>query len=209
VRRDVSVQLDAEGTAVLEVRELVKGAVAPEWRHRYEADATRSERIVADMGREFPGFTLMPGSNSVTAQGLDDIERDVSVEVKGRAPNFARREQELLSVAVTPEIRLTPLYASLSERNHDVRILSSPDRLDTFSVKLPSGYRVVGAPQNATISSQFGTCSIQTETNAGRVTVVTSIALSAKRIKPEEYRAFRKFCADADRALEPRLQIGR
>ena len=143
------------------------------------------------------------------SQGLDDIERDVSVDVKGRAPNFARREQDLLSVAVTPELRLTPLYASLSERNHDVRILSSPDRQDTFSVKLPAGYRVVGAPPNVTISSKFGTCSIQTETNSGKISVVTSITLSAKRIVPTEYPAFRKFCADADRALEPRLQMGR
>lgn len=209
VRRDINVQLDVEGTAQLDVLALVKGAVAPEWRHRYEAEATRSERLAADLGREFPGFVLNPGSSSVTAQGLDDIERDVSVQVKGRAPNFARREQDLLSLAVTPEIRLTPLYASLSERNQDVRILNSPDRVDSFSVKLPAGYHVVGAPQNVTVSSKFGTCSIQTESNAGKVTVTTSITVSAKRIKPEEYPSFRKFCADADRALEPRLQIGR
>ena len=209
VRRDINVQLEPDGAAALEVHALVKGNVAPEWRHRYEAEATRSERLVADLGREFPGFSVLPGTSSVSALGLDDIERDVSVDVKGRAPNFGRRERDLLSVAVTPEIRLTPTYASLSERSHDVRILSTPDRQDTFVVKLPSGYRVIGTPENTTLTSKFGSCTVRTETGDGKVSVQTNISLSVKRINPQEYAAFRKFCADVDRALEPRLQIGK
>ena len=209
VRRDITVQLDAEGAAVLDVHALVQGNVAPEWRHRYEADATRSERVVADLGREFPGFSLLPGVSSVSAQGLDDIEHDVVVDVRGRAPNFARRENELLSLAVTPEVRLTPLYASLSERVHDVRLLSVPTRQDTFSVKLPAGYRVFAGPRDISIDSQFGNFWVRTESAAGKISVKTYIAFTAKRIKPQEYPAFRKFCAEVDRALEPRLQIGR
>ena len=209
VRRDIAVQLDSEGAAILDVHALVQGNVAPEWRHRYEAEATRSERVVADLGREFPGFALLPGSNAVSAQGLDDIEHDVVVDVRGRAPNFARRENELLSLAVTPEVRLTPLYASLSERIHDVRLLSVPARLDAFSIKLPAGYRVFAAPHDVSIDSQFGNFWIRTESNAGKISVKTYVAFAAKRIKPQQYPAFRKFCADVDRALEPRLQIGR
>jgi len=209
VRRDISVQLDAEGAAVLDVHALVQGNVAPEWRHRYEADATRSERVVADLGREFPGFSLLPGASAVSAQGLDDIEHDVVVDVRGRAPSFARRENELLSLAVTPEVRLTPLYASLSERVHDVRLLSVPARQDTFSVRLPAGYRVFAAPHDTSIDSKFGNFWIRTEVAAGKISVKTYVAFTIQRIKPGEYPAFRKFCAEVDRALEPRLQIGR
>ena len=209
VRRDIGVQLEADGAAILDIHAVVQGDVAPEWRHRYEADATRSERVVADLGREFPGFSLATGSGAVVAQGLDDIEHDVVVNVKGRAPSFARRENELLSLAVTPEIRLTPLYASLSERGHDIRLLSVPGRQDTFSVKLPAGYRVVAAPQDASLASPFGSFSIRSDTTSGKISVTTSIAITARRIKPADYSAFRKFCADVDRALEPRLQIGR
>jgi transglutaminase-like putative cysteine protease len=209
VRRDIAVQLDAQGAAVLDVHVLVQGNVAPEWRHRYEADATRSERVVADLGREFPGFSLLPGAGAVSAQGLDDIERDVVVDVRGRAPDFARRESDLLSLAVTPEVRFTPLYASLSERVHDVRLLSVPARQDTFSVRLPPGYRVTAAPRDVAIESQFGNFWIRSESAAGKISVKTYVAFTKKRIKPQEYAAFRKFCTEIDRALEPRLQIGR
>ncbi len=209
VRRDIGVQLEADGAAILDIHAVVQGDVAPEWRHRYEAEATRNERIVADLGREFPGFSLSAGSSAVVAQGLDDIERDVVVSVKGRAPSFARRENELLSLAVTPEIRLTPLYASLSERSHDIRLLSVPGRHDTFNIKLPAGYRIVAARQDTSVTSPFGSFSVRTAVNSGKISVTTSIAITARRIKPADYAAFRKFCEDVDRALEPRLQIGR
>jgi len=209
VRRDIGVQLDADCAAILDVHAVVQGSVAPEWRHRYEAEATRSERVVADLGREFPGFSLLSGHGVLTTEGLDDIERDVVVNAKGRAPNFARRENELLSLAVTPEIRLTPIYASLSERSHDIRLLNVPGRQDAFSVKLPGGYRVVAAPQTTSVVSTFGSFSIRTEMTSGKISVTTYINLTARRVKPSEYLAFRKFCADVDRALEPRLQIGR
>jgi cellulose synthase operon protein C len=209
VRRDISIQLDTDGAAMLGIHAAVQGNVAPEWRHRYEAEATRNERIVADLGREFPGFSLVSGNSAIMAQGLDDIERDVVVNVKGRAPGLARRENELLSLAVTPEIRLTPLYASLSERSHDVRLLSVPGRQDTFNVKLPPGFRVVAMPQDAAIESTLGSFSIHSEVTPGKVSITTTIALTSRRIKPTEYSAFRRFCADVDRALEPRLQISR
>ena len=154
VQREVNVQLDSGGSAILDLHALVQGSVAPEWRHRYEADATRDERVVADLGREFPGFTLIQGGNSVATQGLDDIERAVAVNVRGRAPNFARQEHEVLSMSVTPEVRLTPSYASLSRRNYDVRLHGIPARKDTFVVKLPAGFHVVALPKDAYVESK-------------------------------------------------------
>ena len=209
VQREINVQLDSVGSAVLDVHALVQGSVAPEWRHRYEAEATRDERVVADLGREFPGFTLAQGGNGVGTQGLDDIERDVTVNVRGRAPNFARREDELLSMAVTPEVRLTPLYASLSQRNYDVRLQGVPARKDAFVVKLPAGFHVVASPKDASVESKFGKFALSSEARANKVIVRTLIELRTERVRPEEYAAFRNFCADVDRALEPRLQIGR
>jgi len=209
IRREIAVQLESSGSAQLEVQTHVQGSVAPEWRHRYEAEATRAERITADLGREFPGFTVTRGTSGVTTEGLDDIERDVIVSVRGRAPNFARREGEVLSMAVTPEARLTPLYASLSERRHDVRLRAVPARKDSFVVRLPPGLQVLAMPRDATVDSKFGRLELRTETQGNKLTVHTSIRLLVDRVTPAEYAAFRNFCAEVDRALEPRLQIGR
>jgi transglutaminase-like putative cysteine protease/Tfp pilus assembly protein PilF len=209
VRREITVQLDAGGSAQIELHTSVQGSVAPEWRHRYEAEATRSERMVADLGRDFPGFTLTHGNNAVTTQGLDDIERDVAVTIRGRAPNFARREGELLSMPVTPEARLTPLYASLSERRYDVRLRGVPVRKDTFAVKIPPGFHVLAKPKDTALESKFGRFELRVEAQANKVTVTTALELRTERVTPAEYAAFRSFCAEVDRALEPRLQIGR
>ena len=209
VQREINVQLDGNGSGILDVHALVQGSVAAEWRHRYEAEATRNERIVADLGREFPGFSLISGKNNVAAQGLDDIERDIAVSIRGWAPGLARREDEMLSMAVTPELRLTPLYASLSQRSFDVRLHGVPIRRDVFAVKLPSGYRVVALPNETSIVSKFGQFTLNSLVQGNKVSVRTSIELTADRVSPEEYPKFRSFCADVDKALEPRLQIGR
>jgi transglutaminase-like putative cysteine protease len=209
VRREVTVQLESGGAAQLDIHTEVQGSAAPEWRHRYEAEATRSERIAADLGREFPGFTLSQGNKAVSTQGLDDIERDVTVAIHGRAPNFARREGDILSMSVTPQARMTPLYASLSERRYDVRLHGVPTRKDSFILKLPAGFRVTAAPKDTVINSKFGRFGLHLETQANKVTVVTSVQLMTERITPADYAAFRSFCAEVDRALEPRLQIDR
>lgn len=209
VRRTVDVQLDPSGSASIDVQALVQGSVAPEWRHRYEAEATREERIVADLGREFAGFSLATGKQVISTQGLDDIEHPVTLTARGRAPNFARREGETLSMAVTPEARLTPLYASLSERSYAVQLRGVPTRTDTFAVKLPAGFRVTSAPKDVTLTSPFGNFSLHSQIQANQVVVTTTIQLLAERVAPRDYKAFREFCASVDKALEPRLQIGR
>ena len=50
---------------------------------------------------------------------------------------------------------------------------------------------------------------VDVEEQPGQVTIKSRLELKVSRIKPKDYDAWKKFCADADRALTPRLVVGR
>jgi tetratricopeptide (TPR) repeat protein len=209
LQRNVSAQLDPNGSGTLDLRAVATGAVAPEWRHNFEAEATRRERITAELGHEFPGLTLLPGVAGFVAEGLDDNEKDVSIEARGKTPELGRREGNNLSLSVTPSIRLLTTVGTLSERHHPLRLLGIPSYDDTFVVRLPPGFVKISGPENAQGDSPFGSYSVEVETTPGRISVHTKLSLKKTRILPGEYPSFRQFCTEVDSAIGKRMVVGR
>ena len=68
-----------------------------------------------------PGFEIAGGNLGIVTSDLTKVEEPVHIKVRGSAPSFARREGKQLSMAVTESFRLTPNYASLSQRRHETR----------------------------------------------------------------------------------------
>jgi len=163
--------------------------------------------VNTDLGREFPGFEIQPGPAGIVAGDLENLEVSPKIKVRGTARGFARKEGDALSMSVTTGVRLTPTYASLSQRREDVRIPSFSSVDDTFVVKLPAGAKVKVAPQSAKGSSAFGSYSVEASVQGGQVTVKSRIEVSATRVTPKQYAAFRQFCEDVDRALGTRLVV--
>lgn len=208
-KREMTATLEADGSGQIEMHSVVSGSVAPEFRHSYEAEATRRERLTSEMGNEFPGLTLLPGAAGFTAEGLDDIEKDVVLDVRGKTPELARRENGRLSLSATPGVRLSPSYAALSQRQYEVRLLGVPNYDYTYVLKLPAGHVVVAGPETKKGSGPFGEYSVEVEMQPNRVTVHSKLKLSKQRIKPNEYSKFREFCAEVDSAFAKRLVVGR
>jgi cellulose synthase operon protein C len=208
IERRVVAHLGRDGAAKLELDYATRGASAAEWRERYGGEGTRRERVLADLGREFPGFSLAEGAAGVTTSELVDIEQPAALHARGTAPSFARREGTQLSMSVTTGARLTPKYASLSQRTQDVRTLGFSTIDDTFTVKLPGGMKVVSAPPNTSADTPFGSYSVQVETQPGQVVIKSRVLLRTTRIRPKDYPAWKKFCAAADEALSRRLILG-
>jgi hypothetical protein len=209
IQRNVTAQLEPSGTGTLELRAVATGAVAPEWRHNYEAEATRRERITAELGHEFPGLQLLPGAAGFTAEGLDDTEKDVAIEARGKTLELGRREGKFLSLLVTPSIRLLSTVGTLSERHYALRLLGIPNYDDTFVVRLPPGFVKISGPENARGDTPFGSYSVEVETGTGKITVHTKLSLKKTRILPGEYPSFRQFCTEVDSAIGKRMVVGR
>lgn len=205
--RSVSATVGANGDAKLEMDYETRGSEAADWRRRYHAEATRRARVNADLGREFPGFEIQAGNTGVVAGDLENLEVPAKLKVRGTARAFARKEGDSLSMSVTPSVRLTTNYASLSQRKQDVRIPSFSTMEDTFVVKLPPGAKVKSAPHSVKGSSPFGSYEIEVGVAAGQVTVKGRVELSATRVTPKQYPAFKQFCEDVDRVLSARLVV--
>ncbi len=205
IARKLSVDLSADGSGKIKMDYETRGQAASAWRSRYEAQATLRERVAQDLGREFPGLEFDPGG--VKTSNLEDLERPVDLEVRGKAPQFARREGDRLSVPVTLGTRLTSQYASLSRRQQDVMLNGFSTREEEIELTLPAGYNVDAAPPVANQTTRFGSFRIEYEERGRKVIVKSRLSLSVDRVKPADYADFRKFCADADQALSHRLLL--
>ncbi len=209
IARDIQASLDRGGDARVKIHYETRGVDASNWRRRYEAEATRRERLTSHLGGEFPGFSIDPGPQGIRTGDFKDFDKPVTLDVTGRAPGFARREGEQLSLEVTTGVRLTPAFASLSRRKQDVRLLAFSTRDDTFHIKLPPGSKVVSAPPEVNQQSPFGAYSVEVEQKPGELIVKSRLEVKATRIEPNQYAAWKKFCAAADQALSHRLIVTR
>ena len=89
-----------------------------------------------------------------------------------KSEGFARKEGDRLSMAVTPGMRLTSTYASLSQRTRDVRILSFATVDDSFVIKLPPGNKLKTGPTPSQGSSMSQT-SVQFPSDCPPSAVIT------------------------------------
>ncbi len=205
--RQVTAALAGDGSAKLTMSYRTQGVSAPSWRRRYQAEATRRERVQRDIGQEFPGLELSPGKEGILVGNLDDAERPVELTLKGQAPRFARLESGRLSMAVTSNYRLTPSFASLSTRKQDVSLPPIGTMEDTFIVKLPPGKQVLAAPAPRSGSSAFGSYEVKVEVSPGQVQVTSKLQVTKGRVSVADYAAWRRFCVEADSALAQRLVV--
>jgi hypothetical protein len=207
-KRDVTAALRKDGAAQLDVAYETTGTSAASWRRRFHAEGTRRDRLTEDLAGEFAGFELAPGAAGVQVGALDDIEQPVAIKVRGTASRLGRQEGQELTVPVTPGFRMTPTYASLSTRRIAVKLPPLGALDDTFVVKLPPGMRVVSSPPDAKGDGPFGSYSVSVERDATKVVVKSRLVVKVLNVPPEQYAAFKQFCADADSAMTPRLVLG-
>jgi hypothetical protein len=207
VEREVHARVQKTGDSKLSLDYRTAGYTAAELRRQYHAESARRERINHDIGGELPGFVIAPGAQGLTTSNLDDASEPVHIHLEGSAPSYARRESSQLSMAVTNSFRLTPAYASLSQRRQDVWLLAPAELRDTFVVELPPGAKIVSGPETTKLEGPFGWVTINVEKQGDRVTVKSRIGMRVERVAPADYPAFKRFCEDADRALSTRLVV--
>jgi cellulose synthase operon protein C len=205
ITRELTAVLSKNGSARIQLGYQVTGHAAPSFRANFEAESTRRDRVAQNMGAEFPGVEI--DKNGISMNDLSDIETPVTIEIQGRAPLFARKEGDALSMPVTLNVRLTASYAALSTRTQDVRIQGFSSRKEKVTVKLPPGAKVDIAPPHTTHDSRFGSFSVHVEQEGQTVVVTSALSLKVDRVKPKDYADFRKFCVAADQAMGHRLVV--
>jgi cellulose synthase operon protein C len=207
VKRELVVDLDAKGAAKLDIEYQTGGYNSASWRDAYGAEATRRERMTRDLGGDFPGIAINEGAQGLSTSDLTNNEEPVKIKIRAQAPGFARNEGDMLSMPVTSGFRLTPNFASLSQRKLPVELIAFTTLDDVYRIKLPAGAKVVSSPEDRAATSQFGSYSVKVEQQKGEVIVRSKLQVKASRIEPADYAAWKRFCEEADSALSPRLLV--
>ncbi len=207
--RQLEATLAPNGSASLDMRIETTGAFAPQWRDRYHSPQTRRDRLGHDIASDLPGFEINPGPTGIETSDLEDIEKPASVHVRGRAPQFARREGDDLSVPVAPGERFVASLATQSQRKLDIKLRYASVLDDTWTVRIPQGLVAKSLPAPTSGSTPFGSYEVTVERKDNTVSVHAKVAFRKTRITPAEYPAFLAFCEQADRALAQRLVVGK
>lgn len=208
-KRHVDVTLAMDGSAQIATDLQVTGAYAPDWRRRYLAEGTRRERATQDLAGDFGPMEVVPGRTGVEATNIEDIEQPVRLKVKGKATNFARREDDTLSVPANIAPRLVAELAPSSKRTLDVVIGALTTRDEEWVLKVPAGAKLQKVPTSQKIDSPFGHFELSVEQAAGKVTVRTSLSFKKVRVTPSEYAQFRAFCEAVDRGFNQRIVVSK
>jgi len=209
MRRHVDVTLGLDGSAAITTDMQVTGAYAPDWRRRYLAEGTRRERATQDLAGDFGPMDVATGRAGVEATNIEDIEQPVRLRVKGKATNFARHEDDTLSVPASIAPRLVAELAPSSKRTLDVVIGALTTREEEWVVKVPAGAKLQKVPAPQKIDSPYGHFELSVEQAAGKVTVRASLSFKKPRVSSAEYAPFRTFCEAVDRAFNQRIVVGK
>jgi transglutaminase-like putative cysteine protease/tetratricopeptide (TPR) repeat protein len=199
--RRVEATLTADGGAQLDWRMDVSGVSAGAWRQRYHNASTRKQRLQEDLGGEFSGIEVA----QLETSNLEDVEQKVSVRVRGKAPQLARRDESSFSLPVGPREHMVRDFAPLSQRKLDVRLPAQTTTENEWIVHLPAGTRVTTAPKPLDGSSPFGTYKIEVEQAGATLRVKTTLTSTRTRIPAADYAPFRAWCETVDRALGQRV----
>ncbi len=108
---------------------------------------------------------------------------------------------------VTGGFRLTPNYASLSQRRQAVELIAFTTIDDVYRVKLPASAKVLSTPEERAATSAFGSYSVKVEQVHGEVIVHSKLQVKVSRVEPADYQAWKLFCEEADSAFSPRLLV--
>ncbi len=201
--RKVEATVASDGSAQIDAKIDVGGAAASWWRQRYHAEASRKQRLAEDLAPDFPGLEIA----KVEASDLEDVEKGVSVHVKGKARELARKDGDAWSLLVGPPEHMVREYASLSQRHLDVRLHAQSMTVNDWTIRLPPGARVTSAPHPAEESGPFGSYHVEVESNPTTVHVKTTLAITKSRVWANDYGAFRAWCEAVDRRLGQRLMV--
>jgi transglutaminase-like putative cysteine protease len=194
---DVDASLGSDGSAQLDWRADVVGVEAPEWRVRFHAEATRTQRAQQLMASLFPGSNVT-GVHDATLENIEDHAR---LGIRVRAPHFARMDTGTLVVPVGPKEHMVRDYAPLRTRTSDARLAGQWTRRETWSIRLPPGSRLQAVPSPVRDTGPFGSVVVATRSAGNTLYVTTVVTVARTRVSAAEYPAFRAWCQRVDRTL--------
>jgi hypothetical protein len=202
---DVELELDQNGALQVRAKLSGQGPDASSWRRRYHAEATRRERVAADLSALVGAVELEP--DGLEASNLDDLEIPVTVGAKGKGN--AARDGVAWSIPMGTRMAMVAAHAQLQTRTHPLVIGSPRIMRDSWTVTLPQNARILSQPKAVKYDTPLARYELTVETQGSKITVRTTLEIKRSRVQPDEYSAWRELCRNIDAAGSPRLLVAR
>jgi hypothetical protein len=191
ITRTAKLSLMPDGTLRGEVTEVRSGWLAAAGRYSFEHQTIADRRKILErfLGRMMGNFQL----DSVDAENLDDIEKDLVIHYKFTADHYAKNAGSLL--LVRPRVLGEKLGSlDMTKPRHYPYEFNAPTlQTDVFEFNLPDGYKIDELPQAARATFAFGEYNSRIE-NAGTLLKYSrEYKINAVRVPPEKIGDLGKF----------------
>ncbi|QRN95646.1 DUF3857 domain-containing protein [Archangium violaceum] len=197
-RLSMDLALKPDGSAEVSGASTVGGQMAPEYRRAYRSVASRRSTFERAWAQSFPGLNVQDVKLNDTTR-LDD---DVQVDFKMAIPRFAEAAPGHLRFLPFGTGRAyTQSYASLAERRFDLMMSGPWVNHFTFRYTLPQGYSVAELPSNQQEETPFGRVRLTYRQEGNQLICEGEVALTAARVKADDYAAFRSFLNRVDQGF--------
>ena len=197
---DLRLDLALRPAGTAEVRALARmsGTAAPAYRRSYQTAATRKAVLEQSWSQSFPGLSV----EQVTADGLSQLDRDVTLDFRMHVPRYAEVGPDGLRFFPFGSARkYVQGFAPLPERNRDLLLEGPSVSRFRFRYQLPRGYVVDAVPEALTTDTPFGHARLLCHAEAEALECTGEVAVTTARVSARDYAAFRAFLGQVDQAF--------
>ncbi len=191
ITRTAKLTLLPDGTVKGEVQEVRTGSLAAESRLRFAHETTADRRKILErfLGRMVGNFQL----DSVTAENLDEIDKDLIIRYKFSAEHYAKNAGPLL--LVRPRVLGEKLGSlDMTKPRHYPYAFDVPTlQTDSFEFNLPEGYKVDELPEAAKAAFAFGEYSSKIENTGDMLKYTREYKIKTTSIPAEKIGDLNKF----------------
>jgi cellulose synthase operon protein C len=204
-QRKVEITLDEDGAGMLSSQERIAGSDAARYRSTFEATGTQRERLERQLASGLPGLSLEQHAFT----GLDNVEQDVTLNYRIRAPQLARIEGNELRIGSSGMSDLVRELAGSPTRSYPLDLGLPRVYREERTIHAPKGFVVRKPPEGGEVKSRFGSLSVHNEQSGSGVVSRTAFELLVKRVEPGDYAQFRAFVERADGLLRQRITFSK
>jgi tetratricopeptide (TPR) repeat protein len=203
---DVEVKLAADGSAVVHVRETLRGSAAIGWRN--DLDEVPSAELDARFEESYV-VRLVPGASlkSIKIGERDDPEKPLLLDYELEVASLGRREGDQLHMPGMFPAALAGSLARTAQRTVPELIGTTIATDVRMRFVLPKGVEVLALP--VTLQRNYGAAkfSASARVEGSEVVLERSLRMPVLRVAPAEYPAFADFCRAVDLAEATELAI--
>jgi cellulose synthase operon protein C len=201
---DVRLQLALRpaGNADVKAETRIRGTEAPAYRRSYQTSATRRKNLERAWSQAFPGLSV----GEVTADGLSQLDKDVTLDFQMQVPRYAEVSSAGLRFLPVPgNHHYLQGLAPLAERSRDLLLDGPTVNRFRFVYQLPRGYVVDELPHTLATSTPFGHAQFGCRAEGEALECEGEVAVTTARVSAKDYPAFRAFLTEVDQALAKKV----